>query len=66
MHFMKFPTSWVQVAEKPPIPRQKMHLQRKTIKINDYCMPICCDLGSNRWVLLPCASYEMCPQNDSK
>ena len=47
MHFMKFPAILVQVAEKP-FSCQKMPLQRKTIKINDYQVLICWDVGSTR------------------
>ena len=54
MLFMKFPATLVQVAENSPPPPpnwgnffscQKMPLQRKTIKINDYSVLTCWDPG---------------------
>ena len=47
MHFRKFPATLVQVhVVDPPLAKQKMPLQRKTIKINDYHLPKSWDLGS--------------------
>ena len=51
MHFMKFPATLVQVHVLDSLPaKQKMPLQKKTIKINKYHVPKCWDLGSTRFV----------------